>query len=93
MSNFKGTKGKFSDGHTGWKIDNRITNGVRGFEIHYSDDGECITDHVYTLEDAKLIACAPEMVEMLQELVRCNDLGIQIGQFDKALELIKKATE
>jgi len=42
----KHTKGEFKDGHTGWKIDNRITNGSQGFEIHYSDDGECITDRL-----------------------------------------------
>ncbi len=41
------TKGTFKDGTKGWKIDNRITSGVKGFEIHWSDDGECVTDHVY----------------------------------------------
>jgi len=69
MTAFKGTKGIFSDGHTGWKIGERETNGVQGFEIHWSDDGECVTDHVYTLEDAKLIASAPDLLEALQELV------------------------
>lgn len=62
------TKGTFKDGNTGWKIDNRETNGVKGFEIHWSDDGECVTDHVYTEADAKLIAAAPAMYEALKEI-------------------------
>mgnify|MGYP000045880277 FL=1 len=57
------TKGTFKDGNTGWRYGERITNGVNGFEIHWSDDGECVTDHVYTEDDAKLIAAAPAMYE------------------------------
>lgn len=60
---FKGTKGNFIDGTTSWKVGKRKTNGVDGFEIHYSDDGECVTDHVYKEEDAKIIAIAPELLE------------------------------
>lgn len=52
----KHTKGTFLDGTIGWKIADRMTNGTAGYEIHWSDDGECITDHVYTLSDTKLIA-------------------------------------
>jgi len=51
-----------------WKVGERKTNGVEGFEIHWSDDGECITDHVYTEEDANLIASAPLMLETLKYL-------------------------
>lgn len=64
------TKGVFKDGRIGWKIANRETNGVKGYEIHWSDDGECITDHVYTKEDAKLIASAPQMYEALKEIAQ-----------------------
>ena len=71
MKDFKGTKGKFKDGHTGWIVDTIETNGVKGYEIHWSDDGECVTDHVYTKEDAHLIASAPELLEALQVI---NDL-------------------
>jgi hypothetical protein len=56
------TKGKFKDGTTGWKVANRETNGEKGFEIHWSDDGECVTDHVYKRTDADLIAAAPELL-------------------------------
>jgi hypothetical protein len=66
MKEFKGTKGNFSNGQTGWKIDERNTNGVKGYEIHWSDDGECVTDHVYTLEDAQIISASPDLLFTLQ---------------------------
>ena len=70
---FKGTKGIFKDGNKGWKYSECTTNGVKGYEIHWSDDGECVTDHVYQLEDAKLIASAPELLEALQEFKQLID--------------------
>ena len=70
------TKGTFKDGDTGWKIGHRETNGTKGFEIHWSDDGECVTDHVYTKEDAALIANAPAMYEALKEITEGK------GRFD-----------
>ena len=36
---------------------------------------------------------APEMLEMLKELINLHDLGHEIGQYDKARQLIKEATE
>jgi hypothetical protein len=60
-----------------WKVGERKTNGVNGFEIHYSNDGECITDHVYTEADANLIAAAPLMLETLKYLQRGGGLGLQ----------------
>lgn len=76
------TKGIFSDGHTGWKIGDRETNGVKGFEIHYSDDGECITDHVYEIEDAFLIAKAPDMLNVLKEIMDSYEKNGQLLYFD-----------
>lgn len=64
------TKGKFKDGTIGWKVDNRQTNGVKGFEIHWSDDGECVTDHVYERADANLIAAAPELLIACENALR-----------------------
>ncbi len=89
----KHTQGDFKDGSTGWKIGSRKTNGIDGFEVHWSDDGECITDHVYAESDAKLIAAAPDLLEALQELKRAG-----MGYYGKKeIELvdlaIKKATE
>ena len=61
---FKGTKGKFKDKKSGWKVRKVTTNGTNGYEIICSDDEECVTDHVYTLEDANLIANAPELLQL-----------------------------
>jgi len=36
---------------------------------------------------------AAEMLEMLKELINLHDLGHEIGQYDKARQLIKEATE
>jgi len=70
-----------------WKVGERKTNGVEGFEIHWSDDGECITDHVYTEEDANLIAASPLMLETLKYLQAVGGLGL------KNHEYIKKAID
>ena len=98
----KHTKGKFNDGFNGWRIGERTTNGTKGFEIHYSDDGECITDHVYEEANAKLISKAPEMLEALKYVlsviensdewwINCPDKG---GfDVDKIVSVIKQATE
>lgn len=70
-----------------WKVAKRITNGVEGFEIHWSDDGECVTDHVYTQEDANLIAAAPLMYETLKYLQSVGGLELE------NLEYVKKAID
>lgn len=70
-----------------WKVSERETHGVNGFEIHYSDDGECITDHVYTKEDANLIASCPIMYETLKHL------STRVGFDEETSNLIKKAVQ
>jgi len=89
------TKGDFLDGHTGWKIEDRITNDIKGYEIHYSEDGECVTDHVYTLSDAKLIAAAPLMFEVLNSIMTCYEKKGQLLSFnvDEVRQAIIKATK
>ena len=59
------TEGKFKDGYNGWKVAKlpKMLYQKEGFEIHYSDDGECVTDFVYKEEDAHLIAAAPELLQ------------------------------
>ena len=61
-----------------WKVAKRKTNGVEGFEIHWSDDGECITDHVYTKEDANLIAASPLLLETLKWINRIGGHGFDV---------------
>lgn len=70
-----------------WKVDERETNGVSGFEIHWSDNGECVTDHVYTKEDANLIAASPLMLETLKWLDRKGGLDLNVHK------LIRKAVD
>jgi hypothetical protein len=64
-----------------WKVDERETNGTKGFEIHWSDDGECVTDHVYTKEDAEMISSAPLMLETLKYLNSLGGLGLQNHEY------------
>lgn len=90
MKKFNGTKGSFKDGKQGWKVGKRKTNGVKGYEIHYSDDGECVTDHVYEMEDAVLIANAPEMLEALMNLENDNN-SIPKPIWDMVQNAIKNA--
>lgn len=42
--------------------------GFAEWEIHYSDDGECVAEIVHKEEDARLIAESPAMYELLKEL-------------------------
>lgn len=42
-------------------------NGVEMYEVNHGEDGEVIAEGVYTLEHAKLIAAAPQLLEALQD--------------------------
>lgn len=59
MIRFKGTKGKWILG------DEKNYNGNKAFEVWYGNDGECVAEVVHKIEDAKLIAAAPELLEAL----------------------------
>ncbi len=43
--------------------------GYAEWEIHYSDDGECVAEIVYKEADAHLIAAAPDMYEALKDVL------------------------
>lgn len=76
-----------------WKVSERETNGIKGFEIHWSEDGECVTDHVYTKEDAELIAASPLMLETLKYLKMRGGLGLDIHSLiDKAINAAEGRT-
>jgi len=85
MSEFKGTPAP-------WKLgDEKYYNGNKAFEIHYGNDGECVSEVVHRVEDAQLIAHAPEMLEMLIEIK--NKLGTTFEKEKSEIEqLIQKAT-
>ena len=85
MSNFKGTKGK-------WQfVRYEKTFAIETFGITNWTILQTITNQPQDEENAKLIACAPEMLEMLEHFVNNNMLSIT-GE-EMAQQLIKKATE
>lgn len=89
----KHTKGKFTDGHTGWKME-EIPNPYADtphYGVHYSDDGECIAEWVHEKKDAQLISKAPDMLAMLQDIsdTLANGDTPHVYQID---QLIKEAT-
>ena len=85
MSEFKGTKGE-------WKINPRASRNVQcnGTTIANCSAGQSGDDEHIEIANAKLIACAPEMLEMLKRVYERYDKGtetyIELGK------LIKKAT-
>ena len=90
MTNFKGTKGKWKAFNQGPHWNNPV---IDNWEIHWSDDGECVVDHVYDKYDALLISKAPEMLEMLEKVVsKLNGNGFPSLQ-SEIKQLIKEATE
>jgi hypothetical protein len=96
MSEFKGTKGKWSikDKTSGFETDVHVGN-IRICEVkHYPNEiGEWEKDP--TKEEgkanAKLIACAPELLQMVKDLLM-NRNHMNEDQIWLAKELIKKAT-
>lgn len=91
MSGFKGTKGV-------WEVTPYINVFCSSVRICNIGD----LNREITLEDkanAKLISCAPEMLEMLEETFKLTDklqmpTEFEISQLrDKLFHLIKKATE
>lgn len=97
MSEFKGTKGE-------WKINPRASRNVQcnGTTIANCSAGQSGDDEHIEIANAKLIACAPEMLEMLNkvDLLQSENYGngmnthlALIGLAREIRELIKKATE
>ena len=96
MSEFKGTKGK-------WGIRPTQALNENGKPLFYDiviDRSSFISTHrngyinigdEQQLANAKLIACAPEMLEMLEKIEQDYDCGIDT--YAQIVKLIKKATE
>lgn len=82
---------EFTPGY--WRAVDRTTNGVKGYEICWSDDGECVTDHVYEESDAHLMAAAKELYEALERLViHTESSGVaNSADIEIALDALAKA--
>jgi hypothetical protein len=95
MTNFKGTKGK-------WSITDGLPNGQDIQALRIQSDPEewdiaAVWDDIPS-EDAKanalLISKAPEMLEMLEELLQYGaNHGMPFDLYEKTQQLIKEATE
>ena len=88
MSEF--TKGPWTIRVTGYHWNSA---DLRNIEINFGDDQECICDTVYRMEDANLIAAAPDMLEALDYFL--DSLGdkhtIPSECIGKIIKAIKKA--
>ena len=83
MSEAKFTKGK-------WRVEHFVNE--KGFEIAYNDDGEVIADYVYEESDAHLIAAAPEMYNLINDLRHAISMGGLGGGINNA-EVLKSIDE
>ena len=91
MANFKGSKGK-------WQfVRYEKTFTIETFGITNWTILQTITNEPQDESNAKLIAFAPEMLQMLDELIYAFDKenlnGYQEERIEEAKQLIKKATE
>jgi hypothetical protein len=68
------------------------------WEVQYGNDGECIAEFVHEPADARLIAAAPEMLAMLEDILSmvhedgCRPWISASFDPDEVVGLIAKAT-
>lgn len=75
MSEFKGTPGPWAVNIIGAHWNNP---GFKHIEVTFSEDDECVCDTVYQIEDANLIAAAPELLEAcLRTQAQFRQAGIE----------------
>jgi len=97
MSEFKGTKGEWfaccaeTKPHYLFSNDGEVT--ICGF-IKKQDDGTVLSDEEVR-SNAKLISCAPEMLEALKDMVSFAEFHgyTSSTEINNARVIIKKATE
>jgi hypothetical protein len=103
MTNFKGTKGKWrietdKDSIFGGNDDyQQITAGQGFYDQHGNSElGFCFSGYI-SKANTLLISKAPEMLEMLEDLVKTwdfvNDKKYHNHDMEKARQLIKETTE
>lgn len=88
MEKFKGTPGPWLVNVIGPHWNNKSLTHI---EVTFGEDGECVCDTVYSPDDAKLIAAAPDLLEALRFII--NDCSRMIPKCaeDKAIAAINKA--
>ena len=69
---FKGTKGPWKVNVIGQHWNNP---SLTHLEVTFGDDGECVCDTVYQMDDAQLISAAPELLEALQIICFFEDIS------------------
>lgn len=68
-------------------------SGKPEFEIHWSEEGECVAEVVHGCEDACLIALAPEMLEALLEVRLIDHTAKRIGIIDRVVARLETELE
>ena len=61
------------------------------YEIHWSDDGECVAEIVHGEADANLIAAAPDLLDACEKLLYVCELCQDPTNIKTELEAIKMA--
>ncbi len=64
---------------------------ITNFEIQFWEDGECVVDHVYEKADAHLIAAAPDMFDVLIDILH-HEQDIDISTVASIKSVLKKAS-
>jgi len=102
MSEFKGTKGKWSFSSQKGTKNHCFVAQVWSDKQEYYLATINTTEHEYEANaNAKLIACAPEILEILKNILENTDKMVQDGKpteayyqlMNKAEQIVKKATE
>lgn len=88
MSEFKGTPGPWKVNEIGQHWNNR---SLTHLEVTFGSDDECICDTVYKIDDANLIAAAPDLLEALQDAIHAHDKHGECVEWDFARAAINKA--
>jgi hypothetical protein len=99
MSEFKGTKGDWEFSMCQISEQININSGLINIANVFSYDVLCVENDIEEAKaNALLISKAPEMLEMLKEIITDWEFGnednfIMANNIDKAKKIIKEATE
>jgi len=88
MGIFKGTKGKWEYKKDGFNFIVETNDGIDNWLILRT-----ISNYPQDEANAKLISCAPEMLEFIQSLINESDDIVHEEIKKQANQLIKKATD